>query len=258
VQNTFAAALPFEATKPCHSLLGVCALLSSFQTNDLLFIITMTGSQHSPAADMARPMLNVVGEKFLPSRCRPGTLSYCPTMDLVAVVAVLDLPGNEGRTEEKLSVWRLNGQQVFAWDAPSGIQIPFVRWKMDGRLLALGTSDGLLRLLNVMNAGKRVHCLAVSPALATGCSDLSSLSWVVNFGDAKGTRPLLGEEVKVSALDDLFSLSIGKDAMAKMKADLPRELACGIDVETSIPNLSALPPGTGAGGEWCFGGAEGE
>jgi len=222
-------------------------------------------SPNSPAADtplsstaVARPMLNVVGEKYLPSRCRAGTLSYCPTMDLVAVVTVLDLPGDEGRTEERLSVWRLNGQQVFAWDAPGGLRIPFVRWKMDGRLLALGTSDGLLRLLNVMNAGKMVHCLAASSVVATGCLELSCLSWVVNFGDEKGTRARLGEEVKVSVLDDLVSLSIGKDAMAKMRADLPRELACGIDVEMSIPNLSVLPPGTGAGGEWCFGGAQGE
>jgi anaphase-promoting complex subunit 4 len=225
-------------------------------------------SLHSPAVDtpdtplfspgMACPMLTVAGQKYLPSRCRPGTLSYCPTMDMVAVVTVLDLPGDEPRTEERLSVWRLNGQQVFAWDAPGGLRIPFVRWKMDGRLLALGTSDRLLRLLNVMNAGKMVHCLAASSVGAAIGSELSCLSWVVNFGDEKGTRALLGEDVNGSVLDDLVSLSIGKDAMAKMRADLPRELACGIDVEMSIPNLSVLPPGTGAGGEWCFGGAQGE
>lgn len=245
-----------------HSLLASHRPIQS--RHDTLSTIIMA-LQHSPAADTLRsdpimmpPMLNVVGEKFLPSRCRTGTVSYCPTMDLVAVVTVLDLPGGGGRTEDKLGVWRLNGQQVFGWDAPSGMGIPFVRWKMDGRLIALGTSDGVVRLLNVMNAGKMVHCLIPSPAEPTIRSELSCLSWVVNFGNVKGMRGLLREEQEESALDDLFSLGTGRDAMAKMKADLPRELACGIDVETSIPKLSSLPPGTGAGGGWRFGGAGGE
>ncbi len=222
-------------------------------------------SQNSPAADtprtdiaMTSPMLNIVGEKFLPSRCRPGTLSYCPTMDLVAVVTMQDLPGDERRTEEKLSVWRLNGQQVFGWDAPTGLGIPLVRWKRDGRLIALGTSDGVVRLLNVMNGGKMVHCLTPLPLEATAPAGLSYLAWAVNFGDVEGLQGLLREQGKESPLDELLSLGAGQDAMAKMKADLPRELACGIDVETSIPKLSLLPPGTGTGGGWGFGGAGGE
>lgn len=173
-------------------------------------------------------------------------------MDLVAVVTVVDLPGDNEKREEKLSVWRLNGQQVFGWDAPAGLGIPFVRWKMDGRFIALGTSDGVVRLLNVMNAGKVVHCLAPSCGDAANPSGLSCLAWAVNFGDAKG---LLGKETKDLAIDELLSLGAGKDAMTKIKADLPRELACGIDVETSIPELSLLPPGTGAGGGWGINGS---
>jgi anaphase-promoting complex subunit 4 len=221
--------------------------------------------QQPPASDpphsdtaMAPPMLNVVGGKFLPARGKPGTLSYCPTMDLVALVTVLDLPGDEGRTEEKLGVWRLNGQQVFGWDAPSGLRIPFVEWKMDGRLIAVGTSDGAVRLLNVMSGGKVVHCLASSPGNAALSSELSCLTWAVNFADDKAMLGSLGAEGEVIGLDDLLSLGAGKDGLAKMKADLPRELACGIDVETSIPKLSLLPPGTGAGVGWGYGGAGGE
>jgi anaphase-promoting complex subunit 4 len=221
--------------------------------------------QHFPAANTPRSdtavtpaMMNIVGEKFLPARCRPRTLSYCPTMDLVAAVTTLDLPGEDKRAEEKLSVWRLNGEQVFAWDAPAGLEIPFVKWKMDGRLIALGTSDGVIRLLNVMNGGKIVHCLTPSPAEAIARPGLSCVAWSVNFGDMKGLTGLVGEEGEGFALDDLLSLGTGKDAREKMKADLPRELACGIDVESSIPKLSLLPPGTGAGGGWGFGGAGGE
>ncbi len=77
-----------------------------------------------------------------------------------------------------------------------------------------------------------------------------------NFGDVKGMKDLLEEEAEGLALDDLFSLDFGKKAMRKIKADLPRGLACGVDVETSIPKLSALPPGTGAAGSWGFGAGE--
>jgi Anaphase-promoting complex subunit 4 WD40 domain len=184
-------------------------------------------------------------------------MAYCPTMDLVAVVTILDLPGDDETTEEKLSVWRLNGQHVFGWDAPAGASIPFVRWKMDGRLIALGTNDGMIRLLNVMNGGKMVHCLTPRPAEDIFRPGLSCLAWAVNFGDVKGIWDLLREEGKALALDDLLSLGAGKDGMTRMKADLPRELTCGIDVEASIPKLSTLPPGTGVGG-WGFGGAGGE
>ena len=203
--------------------------------------------------DLTPPMLNLVGEKFLASRCRPGTLSYCPTMDLVAVVTIIELPGDGGRTEEKLSVWRLNGQQVFGWDAATGLEIPFVKWKMDGRLIALGTSDGVVRLLNVMDAGKMVHYLSLQSMEATPRRGLSCLAWTVNFGDVKGISGSLGGAAKGPGLDDLLSLGAGKEAMENMKANLPRELACGIDVETSIPKLSTLPPGTGAGGGLGFG-----
>lgn len=207
---------------------------------------------------MTSPMLNVIGEKYLPARCKRGTVTYCPTMDLVAVVTVLILPGDDGRTGERLSVWRLNGQQVFGWDAPAGTVIQFVRWKMNGRMIALGTGDGVVRLLSVMNGGKVVHCLnPLSPESAFQ-HGLSCLAWVVNFGDVEDMRGLLVGEKKSSTLDDLLSLAAGKDAMDKVKADLPRELACGIEVESSFPKLSLLPPGTGIGAGWGHGGAGGE
>lgn len=177
-------------------------------------------------------------------------------MDLIAVVTVLDRARGDQpeRADERLSVWRLNGQQVFGWDAPAGLGIPFVRWKTDGRLIALGTSDGVIRLLNVMNGGRMVHCLAAVPGKATTRSGLSWLAWAINFGDVKGMKGLLGQGEGNLTLDDILSLDGGRDMMAKLKPNLPRELACGIDVEASIPKLSPLPPGTGVGGSGTFGG----
>ena len=46
--------------------------------------------------------LSCVAEKALVPRCRPETVVYCPTMDLVALVA----------EDHHLHVFRLNGQRV--------------------------------------------------------------------------------------------------------------------------------------------------
>lgn len=50
------------------------------------------------------PLLSLVAEKSLSTKCKPNLLTYCPTMDLIALVSAQD---------EQLSVYRLNGQRVF-------------------------------------------------------------------------------------------------------------------------------------------------
>lgn len=50
-----------------------------------------------------RPQLTPVGEKSLPAKCKPSTLAYCPSMDLIALAT----------EDEELRVFRLNGQRVF-------------------------------------------------------------------------------------------------------------------------------------------------
>lgn len=49
------------------------------------------------------PRLASVAEKSLPAKCKPGSLTYCPTMDLIALAT----------DDEELRVFRLNGQRVF-------------------------------------------------------------------------------------------------------------------------------------------------
>ena len=49
------------------------------------------------------PQLIAVAEKILPAKCKPQTLAYCPTMDLIALAA----------DDKQLHVFRLNGQRVF-------------------------------------------------------------------------------------------------------------------------------------------------
>jgi hypothetical protein len=49
------------------------------------------------------PQLTTVGEKSLPAKCKPSTLAYCPSMDLIALAT----------EDDELRVFRLNGQRVF-------------------------------------------------------------------------------------------------------------------------------------------------
>lgn len=49
------------------------------------------------------PRLTAVAEKTLPAKCKPDSLAYCPTMDLVALAT----------QDEQLHVFHLNGQKVF-------------------------------------------------------------------------------------------------------------------------------------------------
>ena len=59
------------------------------------------GSQ--PPSVRHGPQLAPVGEKTLPAKCKPSTLAYNPTMDLIALAT----------DDEELRVFRLNGQRVF-------------------------------------------------------------------------------------------------------------------------------------------------
>lgn len=52
---------------------------------------------------MEVPQLTPVGEKSLPTKCKPNVLAYCPSMDLIALAT----------EDDELRVFRLNGQNVF-------------------------------------------------------------------------------------------------------------------------------------------------
>ena len=68
-------------------------------------------------------MLMLQAEKALQQPVRPHLISYCPTMDLVAVVT----------REEQLDVYRLNGQRAFGLKQKSvGSSIDAIRWKFNG------------------------------------------------------------------------------------------------------------------------------
>jgi anaphase-promoting complex subunit 4 len=67
--------------------------------------------------------MHPVGKKTIPEVYKAGSLAYCPTMDLVALVT-------ENRN---LHVFRLNGQRVFgASYEDSDFDVAWVKWKPNG------------------------------------------------------------------------------------------------------------------------------
>ena len=82
------------------------------------------------------PQLMPVGEKSLPAKCKATTLAYCPSMDLIALAT----------DDEKLHVYRLNGQHVFGGsfggdpylgeDEEDG-EVRALAWKGNGENLSL-------------------------------------------------------------------------------------------------------------------------
>lgn len=117
------------------------------------------------------PLLSLVAEKSLPTKCKPNLLTYCPTMDLIALVSAQD---------EQLSVYRLNGQRVFGGSFGGDAhghgymldedeedeeekrkgEIRGVRWKNNGEFLSFsGLRDGTLGMVLIMSRAFACCCL---------------------------------------------------------------------------------------------------
>lgn len=72
------------------------------------------------------PSLMLQAEKALPQPIHPNLISYCPTMDLIAVVT----------REENLDVYRLNGQRAFGLKRKSfESKVDSICWKFNGTIL---------------------------------------------------------------------------------------------------------------------------
>ncbi|KAF7595337.1 hypothetical protein BBP40_006586 [Aspergillus hancockii] len=187
------------------------------------------------------PQLTPVGEKSLPAKCKANTLKYCPTMDLVSLVT----------EDDELRVFRLNGQRAFGGsfkgdpsldeDAGGG-EIRKLMWKSNGHHLAVACADNTIRIISAYS-GKTVHhypaCQAQSDADRS--ASITCLGWGANFTDSKAAQRHLKEAAGQISVEDLLSPDIQPSkAAALLKADLPRELAL-LDIESSLPKLSALP-----------------
>lgn len=104
---------------------------------------------------------------ILPAQINPGLTSWCPTMDLVAF--------SDG-SGAMLFVYRMNAQLIWKHKQPSvSANISNLSWSKDGRLLAIGYSDGTCNVHD-SNTGKLIHHVIVTPG--SEAPELSCVKWI--------------------------------------------------------------------------------
>ncbi|ODQ65854.1 hypothetical protein NADFUDRAFT_65701 [Nadsonia fulvescens var. elongata DSM 6958] len=145
-------------------------------------------------------------EKTLPIPINPSLISWCPTIDLLAV----------GESDGGLSMYRLGGQRVLHLSGAKQ-QIHAIAWRPDGKMFALTFTDGQCRLYDT-NTGRPLHNLRAVPGPRTnnekaslGTQQASLLTWI-STSEFLGNRNL--------RLFDIF---------------------LDIDILASLPRLSSLP-----------------
>ncbi|KAI9721737.1 MAG: hypothetical protein M1812_002072 [Candelaria pacifica] len=179
--------------------------------------------------EMSTAMLNMLAEKTVHQPLDPEDLAYCPTMDLIAVAT----------WEGKVFLYRLNGQRVLGgvekWQGST--RVHGLRWKPDGKLLAIAREDGKIHLVSV-ETGKVCHSL--------GCAlskqgHITCLGWGVNFTDSSAVQSRIEQSRSAISLDDILG-RVAHDLTQDDIPDLPRDLAL-LDVDEMLPKLSVLPSG---------------
>ena len=71
-------------------------------------------------------VLQIVGEKALHQTADPDLVTYCPSMDLIALVT----------TDQQVFIYRLNGQRVYGAAQKLGnLRVEKIRWKPNGSLI---------------------------------------------------------------------------------------------------------------------------
>ncbi|KAG0651892.1 hypothetical protein D0Z07_1276 [Hyphodiscus hymeniophilus] len=175
---------------------------------------------------MADPLkLEVLSQKSLHQTADPELLTYCPSMDLLAVAS----------TDQQVLIYRLNGQRVYgAAQKGSSLQVESIRWKPNGQLLAIAWSDGSVRLIGAEST-KIVHQFSTGNKV-TG---VTCMGWASNLTSRKRN----GDDSKKAPGSWGEILDETSDSWDKRSPlDLPRDLAL-IDIETSLPKLSVLAAG---------------
>ncbi|KAJ8120497.1 hypothetical protein ONZ43_g2809 [Nemania bipapillata] len=179
---------------------------------------------------MTEPIkLGLLNESRLEPRLHEGIVTYNPTIELFA--------GAAGPTA--LQIWRTN-DQIVAKNSQRGEQasVQAIHWKPDGQFLAVGWSDGVVRLMG-LETNKAVHQMTIGEA---GKSNITSIGWAQNLA---GKRPVSAAPSSVKTWEQLASQGLDL-SKRKHAADLPRELTF-LEIETALPKLSPLPASGGSG-----------
>ncbi|OTB09784.1 hypothetical protein K445DRAFT_323643 [Daldinia sp. EC12] len=158
-----------------------------------------------------------------------GLLTYNPTIELFAGAA-------GSRT---LQIWRSNGQAVTkSTQRGERDTVQALRWKADGQFLAVGWSDGVVRLMG-LETNKAVHQMPVCEA---GKSRITCIGWARNNA---GKRHNSAPTSSAISWEDIIPHDL-LPSNSKTAVDLPRELTF-LEVESALPKLSPLPASGGSG-----------
>ncbi|KAH8653357.1 anaphase-promoting complex, cyclosome, subunit 4-domain-containing protein [Xylariales sp. PMI_506] len=170
--------------------------------------------------------LELLSETRLDTQPYSGLLTCNPSIQLFAQAAGANF----------LEIRRSNGQVVLKSSQRGEREsVQALRWKTDGEFLAVGWSDGVVRLMGLEN-GKAVHQI---PVCGTEKANITCIGWARNQAGKRHT-PGGG-----AAWKDIshHGLELGEKVS---KIDLPSALTF-LEVESALPKLSPLPVSGGSG-----------
>ncbi|KAG6225897.1 hypothetical protein E4U34_007493 [Claviceps purpurea] len=154
----------------------------------------------------------------------------------------LDLSTTWDAVGRKLLIYRPPEQivskihQVGAGPGPRAPEVVTVTWKPDGQFLAVGWSDGIVRLMGLEN-NKAAHHIAV-------CADddtrITHIGWASCTISRKVTE--LSPRLKDEIVNELTSFADDSHT----SPNLPEELTF-LEVDTALPKVSPLPVGSSGG-----------
>src|SRR4051812_10193602 len=122
-------------------------------------------------------------EKILLRPIHPHLISYCPTMDLIAVVT----------DEENLDVYRINGQRAFGLKRKDeDLNIIALQWEFNGKSIAVSWSDGSTDLVSA-ETGKITHKDVMLPKVGEEApTQVKCMGWGLNFINVEAVKRRTG------------------------------------------------------------------
>lgn len=195
-------------------------------------------------------------EKILLHPIHPHLISYCPTMDLIAVVT----------DEENLDVYRINGQRAFGLKRKDDdLSVIALQWEFNGKSIAVSWSDGSTDLVSA-ETGKITHKDVTLPKVGDEApTQVKRMGWGLNFINVEAVKRWTGlkpnkTDGAMPAKTDIFGHPTTEDWDAfkddttledflqrqpdfqtlDIAPDLPDQLAM-MDMEALLPKLPAIP-----------------
>ncbi|KJZ76009.1 hypothetical protein HIM_04465 [Hirsutella minnesotensis 3608] len=175
--------------------------------------------------------LSLLSENKLKSRAPDGFPVSCPTLDIAATwdSSNRDLLICRPRGEIVSKIHQLGAPGTTAPEAVA------VTWKPDGQFLAVGWSDGVVRLMGLEN-NKAAHHIQVCEASA---AKITHIGWAGSNIAEKSNK--LGR--LTDGMPDGWAMPDND-----LPVDLPQELTF-LEIDTALPKISPLPSSSAGAGE---------